>query len=25
MMLDDGITTKGAMQISHAQHGGAPL
>lgn len=24
-MLDDGITTKGAMQISHAQHGGEPL
>ena len=25
MILDDGITTKGAMQISHAQHGGEPL
>lgn len=25
MMLDDGATTKGAMQISHAQNGGEPL
>lgn len=25
MMLDDGTTTKGSMQISHAQHGGEPL
>ena len=25
MMLDDGATAKGAMQISYAQHGGKPL
>ena len=25
MMLDDGATAKGAMQISYAQHGGEPL